>query len=184
MTLKIRNKEALISLVSCGKRVEYTFFWGHRKPKRGVSKTCFSQWYHSPFESEGEIYQTAEHYMMAGKAKLFGDNESFEKILLADYPSDAKKIGRNVKNFDEHMWDNHRSEIVISANLAKFSQHSELRAFLLNTGNSVLVEASPVDKIWGIGLAADDPAVQNPNKWKGLNLLGFALMDVRGQLSD
>lgn len=180
--MDIRTKQDLVNYVNEGNSVKYVFFWGHKKPKEGVSKTCFSQWYDSGFVENGVKYQTAEHYMMAGKAKLFGDDESFNKILAASNPGEAKKIGRSVQGFDEELWLKHRFSLVVEANLLKFSQNRELGEFLTKTGDRVLVEASPVDKIWGVGLAADDENIQNPNLWKGLNLLGFALMEVRSQL--
>ena len=120
--------------------------------------------------------------MMVKKAELFGDLASQEKILASKTPSEAKQLGRGVAGFRNDLWLQHRFDIVVSANLAKFSQNPDLQAFLLNTGEAVLVEASPVDNIWGIGLAVDDPAVSNPHQWQGLNLLGFALMCVRDQL--
>lgn len=120
--------------------------------------------------------------MMAKKAELFGDENAKKKILASKTPGEAKKLGRSVVGFDDDVWLKHRFEIVVSANLAKFSRAPELKAFLLNTGDRVLVEASPVDRIWGIGLAADDPGASDPYKWQGLNLLGFALMCVRDQL--
>ena len=82
----------------------------------------------------------------------------------------------------DEVWNAHRFDIVCRANFAKFSQHADLKAFLLQTGNRILVEASPVDSIWGIGLAQDDPHAENPLQWQGLNLLGFALMKVRDQM--
>lgn len=180
--MEIRTKQALINYVNEGGSVKYVFFWGHRKPNEGVSKTCFSQWYESGFEENGIVYQTAEHYMMAGKAKLFGDNESFNKVLASSNPGEAKKIGRSVQGFSEELWREHRFSLVVQANLLKFSQNHELGGFLRKTGDRILVEASPVDTVWGVGLAADDENIQNPNLWKGLNLLGFALMEVRSQL--
>lgn len=162
--------------------VKYVFFWGHKKPKEGVSKTCFSQWYEASFEIDGVIYQTAEHYMMAEKARLFGDTEAEKKIISASNPGEAKKLGRSVLGFDDNLWLENRFTIVVNANLAKFAQNSELKTYLLGTGSRVLVEASPVDKVWGIGLAVNDAGVDNPNLWKGDNLLGFALMEVRSQL--
>lgn len=120
--------------------------------------------------------------MMYRKVLLFGDSEAAQRLLSANNPGEAKAIGREVKGFDQASWDAHRFEIVVSGNLAKFSSNPALREFLLNTGNRVLVEASPVDKIWGVGLAEDNPACENPNLWKGANLLGFALMEVRDQL--
>ena len=121
--------------------------------------------------------------MMYHKAKLFGDNQACERVLGASNPGEAKAIGREVIGFNQELWNEKRFEIVVNANLAKFSQNKELSQFLLSTGNRVLVEASPVDKIWGIGLSQDNPASGNPNTWKGMNLLGFALMEVRDQLS-
>ena len=89
-----------------------------------------------------------------------------------------------VENFDEETWIAHREAIVLEGSIHKFSQHPDLRTFLLSTGDRVLVEASPVDPIWGIGLAADDPRATDPGKWRGLNLLGFALMKTRDLLGN
>jgi hypothetical protein len=180
--LKIRTRKALLDFVNQGNRVKYVFFWGHQKPKSGVSKTCFSQWYESSFIVDDIKYPTAEHFMMAKKAELFGDAESQRKILNSFNPGEAKKLGRNVHGFDESIWIANRFQIVIEANKAKFSQNANLLDFLKATGERVLVEASPVDRIWGIGLAADNPDAEDPNKWRGLNLLGFALMQVREEL--
>jgi ribA/ribD-fused uncharacterized protein len=117
--------------------------------------------------------------MMWRKATLFGDNETASQILAASHPRQAKALGRQVTGFNQRVWDSHRYDAVVAGNLAKFSQHDELRTFLLGTGERVLVEASPVDRIWGIGLAADDPRAGDPAQWRGPNLLGFALMEVR-----
>jgi ribA/ribD-fused uncharacterized protein len=169
--------------VNHGNKVKYIFFWEHTKPKSGVSKSCFSQWYDSPFESEGNHFMTAEHFMMYQKAVLFNDDQASQRLLAANNPGEAKAIGREVIGFNPQIWELNRFDIVVAANMAKFSSHPELKDFLLNTGDRILVEASPVDAIWGIGLAEDDPACENPNLWKGENLLGFALMVVRDQLS-
>ena len=120
--------------------------------------------------------------MMAEKARLF-DGSATDAILTASNPGEAKKLGRQIRNFDQAIWEAHRFEIVVRGNLAKFSQHGSLKQYLLGTGDRVLVEASPRDRIWGIGLSASDPAAPNPYDWKGLNLLGFALMAVREQLN-
>jgi len=120
--------------------------------------------------------------MMAEKAQLFGDKETRRAILAATDPGKAKALGRGVVGFDESVWLKHRWSIVVQANALKFSQNEAIRHFLLGTGTRVLVEASPVDRIWGIGLAADAPESQDPANWQGLNLLGFALMEVRSQL--
>jgi ribA/ribD-fused uncharacterized protein len=162
---------------------KFLFFWGHQPNKDGsISKTCFSQWWLSPFEVEGITYKTAEHWMMAKKAVLFNDNAVLEKIIASNSPAEAKKLGREVKNYNETLWLAARFEIVKEGNYYKFNQNPELKTFLLNTKDRVIVEASPVDAIWGIGMASDDKNVMNPGKWKGLNLLGFALMEVRDEL--
>ncbi len=178
-----RSVDEVASLVASGANPKFLFFWGHTPASDGsVSKSCFSQWWESSFEVDGVSYPTAEHYMMAAKARLFGDSLSFEKILAAGHPKQAKDLGRSVSGFDESIWLEHRSEIVIAANEAKFRQNSRLSEFLLSTGSRVLVEASPVDRIWGIGLAADDTKATSPQHWRGLNLLGFALMKVREKM--
>jgi ribA/ribD-fused uncharacterized protein len=162
---------------------KYLFFWGHQPNKDGsISKTCFSQWWLSSFDVDGITYKTAEHWMMAKKALLFNDKEIFEKIIQTKSPAEAKKLGREVKNYVDTVWLANRFEIVKEGNLYKFGQNKDLKEFLLNTNERILVEASPVDPIWGIGMAADHKEVNNPEKWQGLNLLGFALMEVRDEL--
>jgi ribA/ribD-fused uncharacterized protein len=164
-------------------RLKYLCFWGHQPSKDGrITKTCFSQWFEVGFVIDGVHFLTAEHYMMAEKARLFGDLATLQKILAVPHPHAAKKLGREVQNFQPHLWDAQRVAIVVRGNLAKFSQNSSLKQFLVDTGDRILVEASPIDKIWGTGLAADSPDVEHPDKWPGLNLLGFALMAVRRAL--
>jgi len=180
---QIRDREALADYVKAGRKVKYVFFWGHRWSKTGISASCFSQWYAAPFIADEQSYLTAEHFMMAEKARLFDDQGALEKILAARSPGEAKSLGRNVRGFDEEIWIERRFDIVVAANKLKFSQNSDLLSFLLGTGQKILVEASPVDKIWGIGHEAKHPNAENPRLWKGLNLLGFALMEVRTQLS-
>lgn len=180
--MTIRNRNELIEYVNHGHKVKYVFFWGHQE-RGGISKSCFSQWYDSPFESGGLRFQTAEHFIMHGKAVLFGDEKSATKSLLAANPGEAKSVGRAVRGFDQQQWEANRFDVVVAANVAKFSCHPKLREFLLRTGDRILVEASPVDKVWGIGLAEDSPHCENPNQWRGDNLLGFALMEVRDLLS-
>jgi ribA/ribD-fused uncharacterized protein len=171
--------ESLRARFNSGERLKYVFFWGHQPGKNGVTSSCFSQWYEAPFVVEGHRYATAEHYMMAEKAALFGDAETRAEVLQAPNPGAAKALGRKVRGFEETRWTEHRFGIVVRANEAKFSQNAELGQYLSQTGARVLVEASPVDRIWGVGLAADDEKVNDPNQWQGLNLLGFALMQVR-----
>lgn len=170
-------------IVDIAPESKFLFFWGHQPNKDGsISKTCFSQWWLSSFEVEGITYKTAEHWMMAKKAELFNDNAVLERIIESNSPAEAKKLGREVKNYDDKLWLANRFEIVKQGNYHKFSQNPDLKEFLINTNDRVLVEASPVDPIWGIGMASDDKDVMNPEKWQGLNLLGFALMEVRDEL--
>jgi len=165
-------------------KIDYLFFWGHQPSRDGsIIKTCMSQWWPSVFIEEGITYKTAEHYMMAQKAKLFNDMEIFEKIVLKESPKDVKDLGRQIKNFDAEIWDTHKYQIVKQGNYLKFNQNDSLKQFLIQTKNKILVEASPVDTIWGIGLTEDSPKAMNPNEWRGENLLGFALMEVRDELN-
>jgi ribA/ribD-fused uncharacterized protein len=161
--------------------LQFLFFWGHTE-KSEVTKACFSQWFPSQFEENKIVYKTAEHYMMAGKAKLFNDNETLEEILKSDSPNQAKNLGRKVKNFDPQTWEDHKYEIVKRGNLLKFSQNEMFKEFLISTNDKILVEASPYDTIWGIGMLETDSKVENPLLWNGENLLGFALMEVRDEL--
>lgn len=166
-----------------GKAQKFVFFWGHQdEPDGRVGKGCFSQWYPSPFTVDGVGYATAEHYMMAAKARLFGDDVTLRRVLAAGTPGEAKKLGRQVRGFDEEVWVANRFALVAEGSLAKFGQLPELGEVLRTTGSRVLVEASPRDRIWGIGLASSDPAVEDPTRWRGLNLLGFALMAARERL--
>ncbi|UTW56640.1 NADAR family protein [Kordiimonas sp. SCSIO 12610] len=172
----------LIAAAKTGERLKYVFFWSHKDPSGTVSKACFSQWYPRGGVEGDYSYLTAEHYMMAEKARLFGDQRKFDEIIDAENPGKAKALGREVLSFDQAIWNKHKFDVAVRGNYIKFSQNSDLKEFLLNTGKRVLVEASPVDPIWGIGMSVDDPEVENPEKWKGQNLLGFALMEVREML--
>lgn len=168
--------------IAGGWQPKFVFFWGHTAAAGTLGKECFSQWYPAPFELDGAQFATAEHYMMWSKARLFDDSASASKILDAGSPAAAKALGREVQGFVNETWEAHRSEVVFRANVAKFSQNAELGRYLLGTGERVLVEASPTDRIWGIGLAADHAHATDPSKWRGLNLLGFALMRARNAL--
>lgn len=182
--MDIRSNEDLLAHSQRKARVKYLCFWGHRKSSPSITKSCLSQWYESPFKDKGDTFRTAEHFMMFEKARLFGNQKIAEQVLATNTPGEAKQLGREVQGFNQKTWQEARFEIVVHANLLKFSQNKNLKDFLLSTGERVLVEASPVDKIWGIGLAADHPHAENPPKWQGLNLLGYALMEVRQQLRD
>lgn len=179
----MRNVVELCEHVRNHGQPKMVLFWGHQPSKNGsITKTCFSQWFEAEFVIDGIRYPTAEHFMMAEKARLFGDEAVLERILQARNPAVAKAAGREVQGFDEEVWAENRWEIVVQANYAKFSQHPALRDFLLATGDQVLVEASPVDFVWGTGFAADSPYAEVPSEWTGMNLLGFALMEVRSRL--
>ncbi|MFK4103503.1 NADAR family protein [Streptomyces sp. NPDC019531] len=185
ITGKIDSQDALVRQVRAGARIKYLHFWGHRPRTDGrVGASCLSQWWPSPFVVDGVTYATAEHWMMAGKARLFEDQEAEHRILAAGSPAQAKKMGRLVRAFDEQRWRRERFGIVAEGSFHKFAAHPDLRQFLLNTGDRVLVEASPVDRVWGIGLAADDEAASDPARWRGPNLLGFALMETRARLRE
>lgn len=165
-------------------RPRYLCFWGHRPtPGAAAGPGCLSQWWPVEFTEDGHTYRSAEHYMMAHKAWLFDDPKSAAAILRAEHPAEAKALGRRIADFDERTWREHRYGIVVRAGIAKFGQHEALLQYLLATRDRVLVEASPLDRIWGIGLAADDARAASPTTWRGLNLLGFALMDARDALT-
>jgi len=151
---------------------KYVFFWD------GV----FSQWQPSIFVIDNITYLTAEQYMMHQKALLFGDKEIADEVMKVTHPKDHKMLGRRVKGYDEAIWKRACIGIVYKGNLAKFTQNEDLKAELLNTGNKVLVEASPIDFIWGIELGEKDPKAENPAEWRGTNLLGFTLMLVRNEI--
>lgn len=165
--------------------VKYLFFWGHQPLSNGqIGKSCFSQWFEKGFEHEGITYLTAEHWMMAEKARLFVNEDILSKILKSGSAGEVKKFGRQIINFDADIWDRHKYDIVKKGNYLKFKQNEDLLTFLLSTNNRILVEASPHDNIWGIGMTANDEHIQNPDMWKGQNLLGYALMEVRDSLKE
>ena len=179
----LRTVDELLQAMAQGFVPRFLPFWGHQPAADGaIGKSCLSQWFEAGFDIEGQHYPTAEHCMMAGKARLFGDEAAHAAIVRCRTPGEAKKLGRGIQGFDEARWEQARFGIVVQANLAKFSQNPALAHYLLASGERVLVEASPVDRLWGIGLAADDARAADPAQWCGLNLLGFALMQVRAQL--
>jgi hypothetical protein len=186
MTVSAADARTVDELLGClldGGQPDFLMFWGHRPPPSGgVGQGCLSQWWPVTFTVDGLAYPSAEHFMMASKALLFHDAETAERIRRAPHPGAAKALGREVRGFDEQRWAERRFDLVVAGNRAKFGQHQDLRDFLLGTGAKVLVEASRRDAIWGIGLAADDDRAASPENWPGLNLLGFALMEVRHQL--
>ncbi|NNB88769.1 NADAR family protein [Corallococcus exiguus] len=152
----------------------FTFFW--------KEDSFFSQWHPSVFTVDGVRYTCAEQYMMAGKARLFGDTRVLEQMLRAATPKQHKALGRKVSPFDAALWERERERIVHEGNHAKFTQHPHLLEALLATAGTELVEASPLDRIWGVGLSAEDPRIQDPSTWRGLNLLGKVLTRLREDL--
>lgn len=169
-------------LIASGRR-DFLTFWGHRpRPDGSIGPSCLSQWWPAEFALDGIVFATAEHRMMWAKAKLFGDTATAARIVTAATPAEAKKLGREISSYDEEAWQAARFDLVLAANRAKFGQHPALGQYLVDTGDSVLVEAAPNDAVWGIGIAADDPRLPDPAQWPGLNLLGFVLMAVRAEL--
>ena len=141
-----------------------------------------SNWYHSPFTINGICYDSIEQYMMYQKALTFNDVETAEKILKTKNFREVKNLGRQVKNYNDTIWNGIRQIVVYEGLLAKFSQNEDIKNQLLTTGNEVLVECSATDKIWAISLTIDNVDSKDMTKWKGQNLLGFSLMKVRDKL--
>jgi ribA/ribD-fused uncharacterized protein len=159
-------------------------FWGPtRQGTSPVGPWVLSQWWPSRFVHRKIEYFHAEGFLMAAKARLFGDDKALPAVLDAENPAVAKNLGRLVQGFDEEVWIEHRYHLAIEGNLAKFSQDKLLRSYLESTAPKVLVEASPRDRIWGIGLSASDRRCVLPSEWLGQNLLGFALAEVRDHLA-
>jgi len=179
----ILDIESLRRATATGHKLKYRFFWGHKPRKDGaLSDSCFSQWWSCRFVVDGHAYSSAEQYMMAAKARLFGDDQTLARILAAEDPGRAKALGRQVQDFSDATWEAARFDIVTKGNLVKFGQIEPLRHYLLATKDQILVEASPTDRIWGIGLAAAHEHAEDPSRWRGLNLLGFALVRTRAIL--
>lgn len=155
------------------------FFYGHKDDK--ISEKCLSQMWPCLFEVDGLKYSSAEQYMMYSKAILFNDDEIAKKIMISESPKECKALGRKVRNFDTVIWDKEKYSIVVRGNMAKFQQNEELKAYLFSTGEEEIVEASPFDRVWGIGIRVGDPRINDRSKW-GSNLLGKALMEVREKL--
>lgn len=183
---------ALIKKIRERDETQFTFFWGTKSP--------FSQWHKSIFTSSdifhrgilneqreylknslpGELeFSSSEQFMMYHKAIIFLDREIANSIMQTSNPRKIKELGRQVKNFDDDIWEYYRSNIIYGANKAKFNQNPDLMDALTDTVGTTLVEAAPNDKIWGIGLAADDPKAQHRQTWKGKNLLGEMLTLLR-----
>ena len=174
-------------LEACGKALTQdntVFFWGHQPSKDGtITASCLSQWFIAPFRVYDTTYCCMEQFMMASKARLFEDKETLDLILKSSDPKEIKALGRQVKGFDADVWNEAKHLVIVNGNFRKFTQNPALRDYLLATGDRFLVEASPYDTIWGVGLSADDPRIGDPSLWRGQNLLGFALMEVRDEIA-
>ncbi len=168
-----------------GKELKYCMFWKTQPAsEKTLSRGCLSQWYQSHFFSVVNHYCCMEQFMMYHKAQLFGDEEMMQQILASKDPKKIKALGQKVRNFDETAWSEAKYSIVLNGNYKKFSQNPRLKNFLLQTGDKILAEASPYDGVWGIKMSESDENVQNPLNWRGQNLLGFALMEVRDVLRE
>ncbi len=155
--------------------MSFVFFWGSKHP--------FSNWYPARFVIRDVTYANSEQYMMAAKARIFQDLASEAAILSEPNPASVKALGRRVAGYDEARWLQCREKVMFDGCYAKFSQNPRLCEQLLATGDAELVEASPYDRIWGIGLAESDPRAHDKTQWRGLNLLGLALMRVRDRIA-
>jgi ribA/ribD-fused uncharacterized protein len=143
------------------------------------SRDSFSNFYPAPFEYQGIQFSCSEQFFMYAKAKFFKDNIRAQRILNAKTPATMKKNGRLVQNFDPTIWDQHKENIMYIAIREKFNQNPTILKKLLKTNNKLLVEASPWDTVWGIGLAKNDPLIHDENNWKGQNLLGKLLTHLK-----
>lgn len=185
----------LIKSIREREETQFTFFWETQSP--------FSQWYKSFFTASVLFHKgitneqreylsnslpkelefsSAEQFMMYHKALIFLDREIADSIMKTSNPRKIKELGRQVKNYDDNVWHYHRSDVVYAANLLKFEQNQGIMGALADTMGTTLVEAAPNDKIWGIGLAADDPKAQQRETWEGKNLLGEILTQIRVEL--
>ncbi len=153
---------------------KFVFFWESFSP--------FSQWHVKPFIVDGITFNTAEKWMMYQKALLFNDNNTANKILKTNSAKTQKSLGREVVGFKDSVWKENRERIVYEGNFHKFTQNKDILKMLLNTKGKTIVEASPSDQIWGIGLHKTDSRALNKSTWKGLNLLGYILTKLRDDL--
>lgn len=168
-----------------GQCPDVVFFWSHiNRKSTSYGEFMLSQWYPAPFSVNEIVYKSSGQWMMARKALLFGDRKAFKRIIDTDRPEEVRALSRNIDHFDETIWSECKYDIVKEGNFHKFNQSKRLRTYLLNTGEAVLAEANPFDNVWGIGLSHDSKNANDPYAWKGLNLLGFALMEIREYLRD
>lgn len=150
----------------------YVLFWG----------SWPSNWWYSPFTIDGVGYNCVEQYMMAEKARLFGDEETRAKILASHWPRTQKDLGREVQGYNDKKWSAARYKVVLRGTIEKYRQNPKLLKLLLDTGSAKFVECSPEDDLWGIGLSQDSPHATAPSKWRGKNLLGKTITAARAAL--
>ena len=141
-----------------------------------------SNWYLSPFTIDDKNFSSAELFMMYYKAICFSDEAVATQILATDHVAKIKALGRQVSNYDEHIWNGIRQIVVYEGLMAKFSQNKDLKDKLKATGQAILAECAVRDLIWGVGLSMKDPRRFDKSKWRGKNLLGYTLMMVRERL--
>lgn len=170
--IRASEKEIMAKAQAEKNKEKFTFFWSGP----------FSQWHPSKFEIDGVEFSTAEQYMMYKKALLFHDYKIAGAIMRTDNPKQQKALGREVRGFKSDKWEKYAKQFVYEGNYAKFTQNVDLLKLLLETEGTTLVEASPFDKIWGIGLAEDNPKAQSRDTWEGKNWLGEVLTDVRDEI--
>lgn len=184
------TRENTLQRIESGEKLKCLAFWGEYN-----TNGWLSNFYPAPFvvkHPNGETldFSCTEQYFMYKKAACFKDDAIQKEILQpGKKPLEYKKLGRKISNYDDTVWSNYRYEVMYFANLHKYSQHPDLRKQLLDTGDAILIEASPYDKIFGIGVSAEQHTngvfdYTNPKKWNGDNLLGFCLMEVRDYLRE
>lgn len=170
----------LLQQLADGKNFDFLYFWGHQPRKDGlIGKSCLSQWFATGFTHEGTHYPTAEHWMMVHKALTFADHTTAAAILADPDPRAAKAFGRQITGYDNKHWYKVKYEVVKQGNVLKFSQNESLNTYLRSTGDAILVETSPYDTMWGIGMKAQEAASVTPHEWRGENWLGWCLMEAR-----
>lgn len=171
----------IVSLQQKWKKMKYyrfTFFNGHNAVHG--DNACFSLVFPSEFEdSSGMHFKSLTQYIVAKKAELFGDINSFEKAMGVTSPSVLVNIDQSIKHFDNEVWNYHRYPIIKEGNIYKFSQNSDMRDILVNTCGTIIAQTTQSDPILGIGLGRGNPNIGDPLKWPGKNYLGFILSEVR-----
>ena len=174
---KVKNSNMPKIRITEGEHGKFVFFW-----KIGEPGEEFCNWFISPFKHKGILFNCEEQHMMWEKAVLFKDHKKMAEILAEPSPGAQKSLGRGVKNFNQEVWEKHCYNLIKEGLRQKFEQHPELKTLLLSTGDAIMAEASPKDQVWGIGRSGDDPDAQVVGRWRGKNLLGKLLMELREEM--